>query len=218
MRAGRIHAGRGGSQLSDEAASGAIADTVFPLVFLIETLMTPRTAHLHLLAEYNRWMNEKVYEVASRLSHEELARERGAFFGSILGTLNHIVVGDTLWLQRFARHPRRWDPLAPVLRLPTPTALDATVFADLPGLRHRREELDAWIVDWVPSIRDEDLDSTLRYTNSKGQAQCRNLQGVLTHFFHHQTHHRGQATTLLTQAGIDVGVTDLLALVPEELG
>lgn len=178
--------------------------------------MTPRIAQLKLLATYNRWMNEKVYAAASQLSHGELARNRGAFFGSVLGTLNHGVVGDTLWLQRFARHPRGWTELAPVLQLPTPATLDATVFEDLPELRHRRAELDAWIVDWVPAISDEDLDDPLHYMTFKGQTQSRKLDGLLTHFFNHQTHHRGQVTTLLTQADIDVGDTDLLLLLPDQ--
>ncbi|MDA8257071.1 MAG: DinB family protein [Betaproteobacteria bacterium] len=180
--------------------------------------MTPRITQLQLLATYNRWMNEKVYAAASQLSHEKLVRDRGAFFGSILGTLNHLVVGDTLWLQRFARHPRHWPQLAPVLQLPAPATLDATVFERLPDLARRRAELDAWIVDWVPGISDEDLDGPLRYANSKGQPQSRNFHGLLTHFFNHQTHHRGQVTTLLTQAGVDVGVTDLILLVPDQSG
>ena len=99
---------------------------------------TPRSAQLQLLATYNRWMNEKVYAAAATLGADELARDRGAFFASILGTLNHLVVADTLWLQRFARHPRHAQALAPVLALPTPAALNATVFAQLPELQRRR--------------------------------------------------------------------------------
>lgn len=182
----------------------------------METRMTPRIAHLQLLATYNRWMNERIYAAASRLGDEELARDRGAFFGSVLGTLSHIVVGDTLWLQRFARHPRAWPQLAPVLRLSAPPTLDTIVFAHLPDLARRRAELDEWIADWIPAVRDEDLDGPLHYVNTKGQAQSRNFHGVLGHFFNHQTHHRGQASTLLTQAGVDVGATDLVLLVAEQ--
>lgn len=179
--------------------------------------MTPRIAQLHLLASYNRWMNEKVYGAASRLPHEELARDRGAFFRSILGTLNHIVVGDTLWLQRFAAHSRGYNQLAPVLDLATPLSLDTILFDQLPDLAARRAEIDNLIVAWVPDIVDGDLDRPLRYANTKGQQQSRNFHGLVTHFFNHQTHHRGQVTTLLTQTGVDVGVTDLLALVPEQI-
>ncbi len=177
---------------------------------------TPRSTQLQLLATYNRWMNEKVYAAAATLGADELARDRGAFFASILGTLNHLVVADTLWLQRFARHPRHAQALAPVLALSTPAALDATVFAHLPELQRRRVELDGWIVDWITTITDDDLDGALAYANSKGQPQSRNFGGLLLHVFNHQTHHRGQVTTLLTQAGVDVGVTDLVALVPQQ--
>ncbi len=176
----------------------------------------PRIAQLQLLAQYNRWMNVKVYAAAAALPPEELRRDRGAFFASILGTLNHIVVGDTLWLQRFARHPRGYPHLAPVLGLPVPPSLDAIVFDDLPDLTARRVALDELILAWVPNVLDEDLDRALHYTNSKGQSQSRNFHGLLTHFFNHQTHHRGQLTTLLTQAGVDVGVTDLVVTVPEQ--
>lgn len=175
--------------------------------------MSPRIEQLQLLATYNRWMNEKVYEAASRLSHEELARQRGAFFGSILGTLNHLVVADTLWLQRFAAHPRNWPQLAWVSSLPSPGSLDATVFGTLPELGRHRAELDACLLEWIPAIAEQDLDGPLHYANSRGQRQARRFHGVITHVFNHQTHHRGQVTTLLTQAGVDVGVTDLLALV-----
>ena len=178
--------------------------------------MPARIGHLHLLATYNRWMNEKIYRAAASLAPEELARDRGAFFGSILGTLNHIVVGDTLWLRRFAQHPRDYTQIAPVLKLPQPPSLNAIVFAELPQLAARRSELDGWILEWIPGIIDEDLDLPLAYVNTKGQTQSRNFHGLLTHFFNHQTHHRGQVTTLLSQAGIDVGVTDLLALIPDQ--
>ena len=90
------------------------------------------------------------------------------------------------------------------------------MFEDLPELRHRRAELDAWIVDWVPAVGEADLDGPLHYTLFKGQTQSRKFDGLLTHFFNHQTHHRGQVTTLLTQAGLDVGATDLLLLLPEQ--
>ncbi|MEC8081230.1 MAG: DinB family protein, partial [Pseudomonadota bacterium] len=62
-------------------------------------------AHFELLATYNQWMNNKVYEAALRLENTELTKDRGAFFGSILGTLNHIYVGDIIWLKRFSSHP-----------------------------------------------------------------------------------------------------------------
>jgi len=177
--------------------------------------MTLRS-HIVLMANYNQWMNAKVYEAAARLSHEELTADRKAFFGSLLATLNHILVGDTIWLKRFATHPARHGALEPVRSMPTPASLDQVLFSELAPLRKQRERLDNIIKAWAESLEDADLEHTLQYTNMKGVVGRRNFAGVVLHFFNHQTHHRGQATTLLSQAGQDVGVTDLLMLIPDE--
>ncbi|WP_280632205.1 DinB family protein, partial [Bordetella pertussis] len=79
----------------------------------------PTPADLQLLADYNQWMNQRLYACAAQLPPDELARERGAYFGSLLGTLNHVAVSDRVWLQRFAAHPARPAALQPVLALPT---------------------------------------------------------------------------------------------------
>jgi len=78
--------------------------------------------HCQMLASYNQWMNAKIYEAARRLDASELARDRGAFFGSILGTLNHLIVGDTIWLKRFATHPSCLSSLKEVANYPAPSA------------------------------------------------------------------------------------------------
>jgi uncharacterized damage-inducible protein DinB len=175
-------------------------------------------AHAAMMARYNTWMNDKVYAVAARLPDEEVMRERGAFFGSIFGTLMHLVVADTIWLRRFALLPARravhGAALAPLLDVPTPQRLDAQPYSDLPALTARRRELDAIIEAWATTLGEDDLSSVLHYTDTRGQPFARELMPLLMHFFNHQTHHRGQATTLLSQAGQDVGVTDLLALIP----
>lgn len=167
-----------------------------------------------LLARYNTWMNTRLYDAAAGLSREALTENRGAFFGSILGTFEHLVVGDTLWLKRFAAHPAA-AALAPVLDLPTPASLDAIQFGELAPLRERRDLLDRSIEAFVADLDDAGLDLPLAYRSTKGQPFVKSFGLLLTHFFNHQTHHRGQATTLFSQAGIDVGVTDLLMLVPE---
>jgi uncharacterized damage-inducible protein DinB len=174
-----------------------------------------RTTHICLMAAYNQWMNAKVYEAAATLSEEALAADRKAFFGSIIGTLNHLAVADRIWLKRFASHPARYAALEPVLRLPAPTGLEQLLFADFRGLAEHRKWLDGVIVAWAGSVAEADLDHVLRYTNMKGVAAAKNFFSVTMHVFNHQTHHRGQATTLLTQAGVDVGVTDLVALIPD---
>ena len=174
--------------------------------------------HFALMASYNQWMNAKVYDTASKLSTTELAEERGAYFGSIFGTLNHIVVADTLWLKRFASHPSSTTTLAVMVALPTPARLDQGMFDDLDGLKAHRQWLDSVIIHWIAALTDEDLETILSYQNMKGVPAIRSFSSLILHFFNHQTHHRGQITTLLSQAGLDIEVTDLLALIPDEAG
>lgn len=166
------------------------------------------------MADYNQWMNEQLYAAAARLSPEALAQPRGAFFGSLLGTLNHLAVADTIWLQRFASHPAAGAALAVVRSWPAPTALDQRLFEALAPLADYRRRLDALILQWTAVLRVADLATPLAYASTKGVPAVRDFFGVLMHFFNHQTHHRGQATTLLSQAGEDVGVTDLLVRIP----
>ena len=172
--------------------------------------------HIRLLAQYNEWMNAKLYQAAARLPPDQLAQDRGAFFGSLLGTLNHIVVGDIIWLKRLGTHPAAYRSLDPVRRLEQPGALDQILHRDLDSLSDQRKQLDAVIVSWAGELSPADLDHVLEYRNMKGVAMRKRFGSLVLNLFHHQTHHRGQATTLLSQAGLDVGVTDLLALIPEE--
>lgn len=174
--------------------------------------MTPQTAAL--LADYNRWMNTRMYEAARTLDDAALAADRGAFFGSILGTLNHLVVADTIWLRRLVQQAGAVrDALA---EFPHATSLRHPMAADLEGLRPLRQRLDALIVRWAAELTPAVLASDLSYTNTAGVASTRNFGALVQHFFNHQTHHRGQASTLLFQAGVDVGVTDLLALISQK--
>lgn len=171
--------------------------------------------HFELLASYNEWMNSKVYESAGQLTATDLAKDRGAFFASILGTLNHIVVGDTIWLKRFATHPSCLGSLREVANLPNPTSLNQIIFDDFSSLHKHRNWLDEQIINWISELSDDDLDYILDYHNIKGVFSNKCYSSLILHFFNHQTHHRGQVSTLLSQAGVDIGVTDLLVLVPE---
>lgn len=174
-----------------------------------------RLAHIALSSTYNQWMNGQVYAAAGQLTPRELALDRGAFFGSIIGTLNHLVVGDTLWLKRFAAHfPTLRAALQPVSELDKPTGLRDIVFDDLTLLSARRTLLDQAIDNMAKALTEFDLDQALVYQSIQGAAQRRDTYAVLCHVFNHQTHHRGQVSTLLYQAGVDVGVTDLIAIVP----
>jgi uncharacterized damage-inducible protein DinB len=170
---------------------------------------------LRQLSAYNRWMNAGLYDACERLPAPERFAERGAFFGSIAGTLNHIVVGDSLWLRRFAAGDAG-APLREALAwLPAPTALNQRLYDDWAALRAMRGRVDALIEHWVNGLAPRYLDTVLAYRNSRGDEHRRRLGLLLAHFFNHQTHHRGQVTTLLSQAGIDPGVTDLVALLPQ---
>lgn len=173
-----------------------------------------RLSHVHLMSSYNSWMNKKVYEAAASLPAGELARDRAAFFGSILGTLNHLVVADTIWLKRYAAHPANFAALEPVRKLELPARLDEPLFTSLQPMATHRAWLDGVIAAWAEELKETDLDLVIHYERMNGEALDKPLFGLLMHFFNHQTHHRGQVSTLLSQAGVDVGVTDLLALIP----
>lgn len=161
-------------------------------------------------------MNTKLYEAARGLPDEEVVVDRKAFFGSILGTLNHLAVADTIWLKRFATHPANFSALEVVRNLPSPASLDQLLCSNIESLASYRAMLDQTITKWAHLMADADLDHVLHYANTKGVLADKNFFSLVMHFFNHQTHHRGQATTLLSQAGVDVGVTDLLAIIPNE--
>ena len=175
--------------------------------------------HFQLLARYNSWMNEKLVAAAATLPAQALRADRGAFFGSILGTLNHLVVTDTMWFRRFLDHPAatRSGALSPIGAMPVENRLDAQPFDTLKALRPRRAALDAALTAWIGELHADDLGYCLAYRNSKGIPSRRETASLLLHVFNHQTHHRAQAATLLTQARVDAGVTDLLVLIPDEL-
>lgn len=169
--------------------------------------------HFRLMAPYNAWMNAKVYDAAERLAPEELARDRGAFFGSIIGTLNHLAATDLIWLGRFTAHPALATRID-LGGLPRPDGLRFIVSEELSKLRPIRERIDGMITGLIDGLTEADIAEPLSYRRTDGTEQRKPLSSVLSHLFNHQTHHRGQVTTLLTQAGADVGVTDLLALIP----
>lgn len=168
---------------------------------------------LRLLSRYNQWMNDKLYNTAARLPDDELARDRGAFFGSILSTLNHIMVADIIWLQRFSEHPAQHPTLDQIRTMTKPQALTQILINDLNVLNAERRKLDSTIINWCEQLNASDLDHKLAYHNMKGEVAIKNFGSLMLHFFNHQTHHRGQATTLLSQQELDVGTTDLLALI-----
>jgi uncharacterized damage-inducible protein DinB len=158
-------------------------------------------AYARTMAAYNRWMNERLYECSARLTDGERKRDRGAFFRSLHGTLNHILLGDRIWLGRFFGKPYLVK------------SLDQVLCADFDELRIERAATDEIILGWVDSLSDAELANDMDYTTiAHPQARRHPMWIGVAHFFNHQTHHRGQATTLLMQSGIDPGVTDLIWL------
>jgi uncharacterized damage-inducible protein DinB len=172
-------------------------------------------SNFELMAQYNLWMNEKLFKAASSLSDAVVREDQGAFFKSILGTLNHLLVTDIIWLKRFAGHPRKYEALQFLHEVPNPGSLDQILHNDLSSLWKERTKLDDAIVRWQGEVETEDLAVDLEYANSKGKRFANNFNNLIQHYFNHQTHHRGQITTLLSQRGIDVGSTDLLMLIRE---
>lgn len=173
----------------------------------------PTREDIVLLASYNASMNHQVYCAAAALPNDALVADRGAYFDSIIGTLNHIVAGDTIWLRRFSAHPSAFPSLKAVLDIPAPTSLAHCYSDDLEALREHRARLDAIINALAAELTDSDLAQAISYQNSRGDNR-KTFGALLLHFFNHQTHHRGQASTLLSQSGVDIGVTDLLAWIP----
>jgi len=171
--------------------------------------------NFQLFAQYNRWMNEKIFDAAAQLSEHELRQDRGAFFASVLGTLNHLIVGDIVWLKRFATDPEKFRSLTSIRETVTPESLDTHLYDDLESLHAARQKLDADIENFCDEISDEQLQDKLDYENFQGNSYRDQLGLLIQHLFNHQTHHRGQITTLLSQSGIDVGATDLLVCIRE---
>lgn len=170
--------------------------------------------NLQLMASYNQWMNHSVYKAVAELSDADLIEDKGAFFGSVLGTLNHNLAADIIWLKRFADHFSELSSLDFVRTLERPATLNTQLFDDLLLLQSQRFRLDQLIIDMMNEITDEMLSSALMYKNMKGIEHSQRFGFTLQHFFNHQTHHRGQITTLLSQMGIDVGATDLIITIP----
>lgn len=170
--------------------------------------MTPEVCRA--FARYNRWMNAKVYAAAARLSDEERKRDRGAFFGSIHRTMNHILVADRIWLGRLAGRVPEAGFIVDGIK-----SLDQELVSDFDALRRERDTTDAAIDALVETFTAESLAGMFSLTR-KGETRDVPLWWVVTQLFNHQTHHRGQITTLLFQAGQDPGPTDLFAMLYAE--
>lgn len=167
------------------------------------------------MAAYNRWMNRKIYACAASMDVAELHADKKAFFGSVFGTLNHILVADILWMKRFVGHPSNLLALQPLRELDNPTSLSQFLHADFEHLAEARRTMDEVIMGICSEASEGDYAQRLNYVTTTGQTFVNEFGTVVQHFFNHQTHHRGQVTTLLSQSGIDVGATDLIVMLRE---
>jgi uncharacterized damage-inducible protein DinB len=169
-------------------------------------MITP--AYVRTMAEYNAEMNCRLYAAAARLSDAERRQPRGAFWGSIHGTFNHLLWGDYQWMSRFDRWPK---PDVAIKQ-------SAQMIEDFAELRTRREQADAGISRWAAKVDDTSLGEDLTWFSGAANREVRAaLRLLVTHFFNHQTHHRGQVHAMLTATGQETGDTDLFLLVPEPL-
>lgn len=157
----------------------------------------PLIAHFRMLARYNRLANERMYEACGRLTDAALKQVRPAFFQSIHGTLNHILLGDRIWLGRLAGR-----------EVPS-TGLDAILYEEFAALRTARAAEDARLESFVEGLDPAFFEATLRYVNNAGNVHEDPCGLLLAHLFNHQTHHRGQVHDLLSQTAVAPPSLDL---------
>ena len=177
--------------------------------------------HFELMAAYNALMNQKICDRISAAPDDALWDDKKAFFGSVLGTLNHIMVGDLIWLSRLNQHPSYpsgFEALISLKDFPSPATLNQILYDDKRHFSASRHTLDQMIISFIEETDERDYLQTLTYRNTKNKTFSKSFSMLLQHFFNHQTHHRGQVTTLLSQMNMDIGETDLLMLIPDVEG
>jgi uncharacterized damage-inducible protein DinB len=166
--------------------------------------MTPE--HFRDFARYNTWVNRRLYTACAQLSDEDYRKDRRAFFHSIHNTLNHILIGDRIWLARLTKTEHG------VKRL------DEILYDDFVGLRRAREAEDARLERYVESLDGTQLASILNYKTMAGPVGALPVAVILSHLFNHQTHHRGQVHAMLTQTNVPAPQLDLLYYAMENAG
>jgi uncharacterized damage-inducible protein DinB len=167
-------------------------------------MITP--AYVRTMAAYNSEMNRRVYGAALTLDDAERRADRGAFWGSIEGTLAHVLWADRIWMARFGLGE------APV----RPIAVSAAWEGSFGDLWTERQAFDAEIENWASAVRPEALEGPLTwFSGATGREMTRPRALCLMQVFNHQTHHRGQVHALLTAAGAETGATDLPFVLPQ---
>jgi len=159
------------------------------------------------MTRYNRWQNAALIERVTAMSSTELDADRGAFFGSIRATLNHLLWGDRVWMHRLDGWAKPEGGIAD----------SVTLYPTLAAWRADRERADARFVAWSDRIRPIHLRGDLRwYSGALDRTVSKPVALLVTHLFNHQTHHRGQVHAMLTAAGVTPEASDLFAM-PDEV-
>lgn len=146
--------------------------------------------HLRTMAAYNAWANRRLYAAAAALPDALYRQPAGAYFGSLEGTLNHLLTTDRIWLRRLTGEGE------------APNRLDVILFVQFDALRTAREAEDVRLERYVAKLSAADLNAEFEYSTTSGQLQRQPRWEVLAHLFNHQTHHRGQAHAILTRVGV----------------
>lgn len=155
------------------------------------------------LARYGRWANERLYRCCATLGQAELAKPKASFFGSIIATLNHILLVDRLWLGRLQGQPARGI-----------VSLDQILHPDFAGLEAERRALDDHILVWCEGLSGS-LDRPVRYRSMAGDEHEGVLSWALMHMFNHATHHRGQVHDMLSASAVEAPALDLIYFLRE---
>jgi uncharacterized damage-inducible protein DinB len=166
-------------------------------------MITP--AYVRTMSLYNSEMNRRIYAGAARLTDEQRRQDRGLFWKSLHGTLNHLLWADRQWMSRLDG----WPPNT----IPNPQS--PTLIHDFDDLRAERAKADAMIEDFASRVDEAWLSQDLVWWSGAAKREMHKEKcGLMVHFFNHQTHHRGQAHAALTMCGVDPGDTDLFLVVP----
>ena len=155
-------------------------------------------AHFHTFARYNAWANQRLYGACASLSEAELAAPRTTFFGSILATLNHILVADRMWVARL-------DGVDSGIK-----SLDTVLYEAFTDLRAARKREDAALIARVVALDGGDLDQVIDYRSVTMGENRSQVHEILSHVFNHQTHHRGQVHACLSGTSVSPPPLDLM--------
>lgn len=154
--------------------------------------------HFQKFADYNKWANTVLFEAVGALENAQFHKDLGAFFGSISGTLNHLLVGDLLWMQRLEGSG------------PQPASLDTVLFESFENLQAARVDADLRLINLVNNLGTSNFEEIVHYKTMAGVPSQDPKSEILTHIFNHQTHHRAQCHQMLSQLGKEPPPLDMI--------